>query len=257
MTTASRPAKLLPTGRLKTITLLASIAAVFLSACGKKEAPPPPPAAPAQAPAPTPAPAEPGDTRQPSRLTAYLYGKEQIGALYEAGRDWDKKLGLQQDCKGPYNIQPAALFLLKPIDFPEGKPHPVAGVWQHRYVFERCGKRMTYNAVFVARPDDKPELRPHVPGNTNASALLLSDTLTGASAAALLRLAKRARDCKQAELIDTRLTQPPRETKEAGKPAGHWEETWTFRGCGQDVEVPIAFTPDGKGGTRYAIKDGN
>lgn len=202
----------------------------------------------AQAPAPT-------DARQPSRLTAYLYGKEQIGALYEVGRQWDRKLGLQQDCKGAYNIQPAALFLLKPIDFPEGKTHPVAGVWQHRYVFERCGKRMTYNAVFVAQPGDKPEVRPHVPGNTNASALLVAYTLRGAYPAALLRLAKRAKDCKEADLIDTRLTQQPRTSSaEADKGGGRWEEVWTFRGCGHDVELPITFTPDGKGGTHYAIK---
>lgn len=203
------------------------------------------------------APGADGEGRQPSRLSAYLYGKEQIGELYAAGRQWDKKLGLQQGCKGPYNIQPAGLFLLKPIDFPEGKPHPVAGAWQHRFVFERCGKRMTYNAVFVARPDGKPEVRPHVPGDTNASALLLADTLKGATTAALLKLAKRAKDCKSAELIDTRLTHPPRAANEADKPAGHWEEIWTFRGCGHDVELPITFTPDGKGGTHYAIKGGN
>ncbi len=214
----------------------------------------------AQAPSPTTTPAASdtaGGTRQPSRLTAYLNGKEQIGALYAVGREWDKKLGLQQGCKDAYNIQPAGLFLLKPIDFPEGKPHPVAGVWQHRFVFERCGKRMTYNAVFVARPGDKPEVRPHVPGNTNASALLLADTLKGATPAALLKLAKRSRNCKEAALIDTRLTHPPRAADEADKPVGHWEETWIFRGCGRDVEVPITFTPDGKGGTHYAIKGAN
>lgn len=207
----------------------------------------------AQAPAPPVAPAT-GEAGQPSRLTAYLYGKEQIGELYSVGRQWDKKLGLQQDCKGPYNIQPAGLFLLKPIDFPEGKPHPVAGAWQHRYVFERCGKRMTYNAIFVARSGEKPETRAHVPGNTNASALLIADTLKGAYPAALLRLSKRAKDCKQADLIDTRLTQPPRVPAEADKGGGRWEEVWTFRGCGHDVELPITFTPDGKGGTHYTIK---
>ena len=119
---------------------------------------------------------------------------------------------------------------------------------------------MTYNAVFIARPGDKPELRPHVPGDTNASALLLADTLKGATAAALLKLAKRSKNCKTAELIGTSLIHPPRtaneanEASKANKPAGHWEETWTFRGCGRDVELPIVFTPDGKGGTRYAVK---
>lgn len=217
---------------------------------------------PAVAAAQTPAPAPPNagtasEGRQPSRLSAYLYGKDQIGELYAAGRLWDKKLGLQQDCKGPYNIQPAGLFLLKAIDFPEGKPHPVAGAWQHRFVFERCGKRMTYNAVFVARAGDKPEVRPHVPGDTNASAILLADTLKGATPAALLKLAKRAKDCKTADLIDTNLIHPPRAASEADKPAGHWEETWTFRGCGRDVQLTVTFSPDGKGGTHYAIKGGN
>ena len=212
------------------------------------------PAAPAGAQA-TNVPPAAGEVKPASRLTVYLYGKEQIGELYTVGRLWDNKLGLQQNCKEPYNVQPLNLFLLRPIEFAEGKPHPVAGVWQHRYVFERCGKRMTYNAVFVARPGDKPEVRPHVPGNTNASSLLLADTLKGATPAALLRLGKRARNCKEVEFIDTRLTHPPRVPTATDKPAGHWEEVWTFRGCGHDVELPITFTPDGKGGTLYTIKD--
>lgn len=195
-----------------------------------------------------------GEARQPSRLTAYFHGKEQIGELYAVGRQWDKKLGLQQDCKDPYNIQPLSIFLLKPIDFPEGKPHPVTGSWQHRYIFERCGKRMTYNAVFVARNGEKPEAKPHYPGTTNASMQQIAEALKTAAPAALLRLAKRNKDCKAADLIDTRLTHPPREAKEAGKPASRWEEAWTFRGCGHDVELPITFTPDGKGGTQYAIR---
>jgi hypothetical protein len=232
MTTASRFAYPLLTG--------------LLAACLAGEAG-------AQAPAPTP-PASGGEARQPSRLTAYFHGKEQIGALYEVGRQWDKKLGLQQDCKGPYNIQPLSIFLLKPIDFPEGKPHPATGSWQHRYVFERCGKRMTYNTVFVARNGEKPEAKPHYPGTTNASMQQITEALNTATPAALLRLAKRNKDCKAADLIDTRLTRPPQEAKEAGNPASRWEEAWTFRGCGHDVELPITFTPDGKGGTQYAIR---
>lgn len=254
MTPASRTARLLKTGWLA----VWAMAAALLSGCGRQEAPPAPaavPAAlPASAPSPDTSPAEPGVARRPSRLTAYLYGKEQIGALYEIGRQWDKKLGLQQDCKSQYNIQPLNLFLLKGIEFPEGKDHPVAGSWQHRFVFERCSKRMTYNAVFVARPGDKPEVRPHVPGNTNASMQQVSEALKAAAPAALARLAKRARNCKEAELIDTRLTHPPREPKEADKPAGHWEEAWTFRGCGHDIELSVVFTPDGKGGMQVAVK---
>ena len=254
MTPASHTARLLQTGWLA----VAAMAAVLLSGCGKKEAPPAPAGSPAGQPAAAPGPTastdEPGDARQHSRLTAYLYGKEQIGALYEAGRAWDRKLGLQQDCKTPYNIQPLNLFLLKAIEFPEGKPHPVAGSWQHRYVFERCGKRMTYNLVFVARPADKPEVREHVPGTTNASMQQIAEGLKTAAPAAQARLAKRSKDCKEAELIDTRLTHPPREPKETDKPAGHWEETWTFRGCSRDVEVAVVFTPDGKGGMQYAVK---
>lgn len=218
----------------------------LLAACLAREAG-------AQAPAP-PSTSSGGAARQPSRLAAYFHGKEQIGELYAVGRQWDKKLGLQQDCKGPYNIQPLSIFLLEPIDFPEGKPHPVAGSWQHRYIFERCGKSMTYNAVFVAKNAEKPAAMPHYPGTTNASMQQIAAALNTATPAALLRLSKRAKDCKAADLIDTRLTRPPREAKEAGKPAAHWEEVWTFRGCGHDVKLPITFTPDGKGSTQYAIR---
>lgn len=210
-------------------------------------------AAPAGAQAPATPPASGGEARQPTRLTAYLNGKDQIGEMYAIGRQWDKKLGLQQDCKGPYNIQPLSIFLLKPIDFPEGKAHPVSGSWQQRYIFERCGKRMTYNTVFIARYGDKPEARPHFPGTTNASMQQITDALRSAAPAALARLAKRSKGCKEADLIDTRLTHAPREADKVGR----WEESWTFRGCGHDVDIPITFTPDGKGGTQYTIKSAN
>lgn len=199
-----------------------------------------------------------GELKPGSRLAAYFFGREQVNDLYAVGRHWDKKLGLQQDCKGPYNIQPVNLFLLKPIDFPDSKPHPASGVWQHRFVFERCGKRMTYNAVFIGKNGEKPETRPYIPGTTNASMLLVSDTLKGAYPAALLRLGrnKDAKDCKEIEVIDTRLTLPPRVRAADGKAPAPWEEAWTFRGCGRDVELQIIFAPDGKGGTFYSIKGG-
>ncbi|MDT3735354.1 MAG: hypothetical protein ROZ00_03900 [Denitratisoma sp.] len=208
------------------------------------------PAAPVGAQAPNAIPASGSESRQPSRLTAYLNGKDQIGEMYAIGRQWDKKLGLQQNCKEPYNIQPLSIFLLKPIDFPEGRPHPVSGSWQQRYVFERCGKRMTYNAVFVARNGDKPEARPHYPGTSNASMQQIGDALKSAAPAALARLAKRSKGCKEADLIDTKLTHAPHEVGKTGR----WEETWTFRGCGHDVDIPISFTPDGKGGMHYATR---
>ncbi len=186
------------------------------------------------------------------RLAAYLNGKEQMEELYAVGRHWDGRLGLQQDCQGSYHVQPVNLFLLKPVVFPEGRPHPVAGAWQHRFVFERCGKRRTYNALFLARDGRKPEARPYLPGTTNASPTLVADALKGAYPAALLRLAgtKGAKGCQEAEPIDTRLVQPPRTTP------GPWEEVWTFRGCGHEAELAIAFSPDGKGGTFYTIKGG-
>jgi hypothetical protein len=191
-----------------------------------------------------------------SRLAAYFFGRDQIQDLYAIGRRWDSKLGLK-DCNGAYNVQPINLYLLKPIDLPEGKAHPASGAWQHRYAFERCGKRTIYNAIFVARTGEKPEPRPHVPGTTNASPLLIADTLKGAYPAALSRLGRtqRAKDCREVDLIDTRLTQPPR-NRVADNPASPWEEVWTFRGCGHEVEIPVTFMPDGKGGTVYSIKGG-
>jgi len=205
-------------------------------------------AGPAGAQVPATPPASGSEAWQPSRLTAYLNGKDQIGEMYAIGRQWDKKLGLQQDCKGPYNIQPLSIFLLKPIDFPEGKAHPVSGSWQQRYIFERCGKRMTYNTIFVARNGDKPEARPHFPGTTNASMQQIGDALKSAAPVALERLAKRSKGCKEANLIDTRLTHAPHEVDKTGR----WEGTWPFRGCGHDVDIPVTVTPDGKGGMQYA-----
>lgn len=194
------------------------------------------------------------DARQPSRLTAYLYGKEQIAALYEAGRHWDGKLGLQQRCKGAYNIQPLGLFVLRAIDFPPQKAHPVAGSWQHRFIFERCGRRMTYNAVFVARDGDRPELLPHFPGDSNASLAQITAALKSIAPAAARQLSRPGRRCSEAELVDTRLVHPPRPAEGTQPPAILWEEAWTFRCGGHDAVLHVVFAPDGQGGITAGLK---
>lgn len=200
------------------------------------------------------APGAPDAAGPASRLSAYLYGREQIAALYEAGRHWDRKLGLQQDCRGPYNIQPLKLFLLEAIDFPSDRAHPRAGRWQHRFIFERCGRRMTYNALFVARGDGPPQMQAHYPGDGNASPELITAALESIAPAAAARLSRPGRRCNTAALVDTRLVHPPRPAEGMPPPAAVWEEAWTFRCNGHEAVLHVVFTPDARGGMKAGLK---
>jgi hypothetical protein len=57
------------------------------------------------------------------------------------------------------------------------------------------------------------------------------------------------KDCKDVEVFDMRVTEPAHDVVEGGRTKkGIWNEAWTFRVCGQAIDVPMTFIPDAVGG---------
>jgi hypothetical protein len=184
--------------------------------------------------------------KKDSRTYAYLFSTASHQAMFKIGAYWDKLLGIEQDCKSNYNVTPIRLRIHTPIDLPDNSTHPVAGVWQFTFKFERCGEAKTYNAVFVSNKGAIPTVKPYFPGESLANTQLINDALQSAYAAASMQF--KNTQCKDMTIYDMAVAKPPHDVIANGKRTrGVWNETWSFLGCGEVVGVDMTFVPDSKG----------
>ncbi|MEI7432206.1 MAG: hypothetical protein WCL27_17305 [Betaproteobacteria bacterium] len=179
---------------------------------------------------------------------AYVFSRSMLETMYRLGVEEDKKFGLQADCKSQYQTKPFTAVVLKAIEFPEGKQHPTKGVWLTRYQLERCGDSKFYNALFLANINgEAPMPKAFYPGSTRASPALVGDAMMSAVMGASAR--SGLKDCKTADVFDMRVTEPAHNVIEGEKTfKGVWNEIWTFRMCGQMIDVAMTFIPDANGG---------
>jgi len=196
------------------------------------------------------------DLKHGTKIFSYLSSHEQMEAMYRVGVSWDRRLGLQQDCRQQYRVNPLSLRVISPISLPEGQSVPTTGQWVCRFGFERCGETKIYNAMFVAKDGIKPEVAASWPGVTNASPQLISDAMLTAAVKASTKLKQEqgieCKDSKDIIISDMEITQQPHDLVESGKTyAAEWQERWSFIACGQPVDILIDFVPDGKGGTYF------
>jgi hypothetical protein len=191
------------------------------------------------------------DLQNNKRASSYVYSTKMLEQLYAIGVSFDTKFGIQMGCTSKYSVKPMAAVVYSPIDFPEGKAHPVKGVWQVRYKLERCGEEKVYNAVFVANANgDAPTPRPYYPGATLASMVLVKDALPITIALASSR--SNTKDCKDYQVFDMLLAESGKDSAAPGRPGGFWTEIWTIWLCGKRVDVPMTFTTDADGkGTSF------
>lgn len=192
------------------------------------------------------------DFQSNKKTLAYLNSPPVLATLYRLGMDQEKKFGVQSDCASPLLLKPSSVSVVSTIDFPDDQQHPTKGVWYYRYRFERCGESKFYNALFIANANgEAPMVRAEPPGSTRADPLLVRDATFPLSLGALAR--SGLKDCKDAEVFDMRVTEPPHDVGEGENTLkGVWKEVWTYRVCGQSVEVPVTFTPNPmRGGTLF------
>ncbi|ODP35597.1 hypothetical protein [Pandoraea sp. ISTKB] len=180
----------------------------------------------------------------------YVFSERAMLVMYQLGVEKDKTFGLQQDCKTKYQVRPVGAVLLKPVTFPDGGLNPKSGAWLTRYQLERCGDNKIYNAVFVADPNGgNPVPTPFYPGNPLGGPVLVHDAMMRAVTTALAKSGQSG--CRKVDAFDMKVKQPPHDVIDHGTTVkGVWKEVWTFRVCGQMVDVDMDFIPDvGGGGT--------
>lgn len=178
--------------------------------------------------------------------SAYVFSREMLMDMLRLGVEQDKKFGLQTDCKSGYDVRASSTaIVVSPIEFLEGKPHPVKGTWVTRYKLVRCGDAKVYNALFMADgTGGAPRYGAFFPGTSYGGPRLLSDAAGSARAAALA-----VKDCSTPDVFDIRVVDEPHDLVENGKTFQRvWSELWTYRMCGQMVDVPMTFVPDAQGG---------
>ena len=193
------------------------------------------------------------DLLQSPKTAAYMHARPMMENMYRLGVAQDRKFGLQPECKTQYQVKPVSISVLAPIEFPDDKPHPTKGAWNFRYQFERCGEAKVYNAIHLAADNGQPPaVRPFYPGTSNANPVLIKDALPAALMGAMIR--SGLKDCREIDLFDMKVSAPPHDVSEGGKTLKDvWTEDWTFRLCGQLVEVPMVFTPNPTtGGTNFS-----
>lgn len=194
------------------------------------------------------------DLSNNKRIEAYIYGRPMQEWLYRLGIEQDKKFGLMQECKSQYRVEPYSISVFEPIDFPDDKQHPVKGIWNYRYQLQRCGESKLYNVIFIASGNGEvaPKPRPYYPGSTNAGPVLVKDAMIGALTGAMISIKADLNSCKDIGVFDMRVTNPPHDVADGEQTLkGVWNEIWTFKLCGQMVDVGVLFIPTAGGGTRY------
>lgn len=181
----------------------------------------------------------------------YITSPSFAQAMHQLGREEDKKLGIQLDCKSPYEVKPITAMVLKPLEFSPGLMNPIQGVWLIRYNLVRCGESKTYSVILSAdSKGEKPKASSYLPGVSLAAPQLVVD----ASVIAIANAGLKVKECKEHLFFDMAVTEPPHDVIEGDKLLkGVWSELWTFSMCGKLVEVPIKFIPDGKGGTSIVV----
>jgi hypothetical protein len=181
-----------------------------------------------------------------SAIGKYLFSDDFYKGMLAFAHQSDRALGVA--CDERYEIKPLSIVVIKPVELPDGATQATAGVWSYRYDAVRCGSSKRYNLAMIVQSGAAPRPAPLLPGNTIASAQLAADAMKAVIVKASFSLNK----CDEARIFDTAVTANQQTVTEGDKTYyGVWKENWTFKGCGNQVVVPITFIPDGKGGTSF------
>ncbi len=182
-----------------------------------------------------------------SPMAHYLFSQGFFKSMADGAAALDKDLGVA--CDEDYSVTPASFIVLQPINLPAGAEHATSGAWVYRYDVTRCGKTKRNN-MLVSIGKDGPQAELLLPGHTFATPRQMAEAIptVGAYAAPVLE-----KDCKQIRIADTTVVKPPTVAAGAKAPTAPWKERWTVYGCGKQVDVPVTFTPDGKGSSTLSF----
>jgi hypothetical protein len=187
----------------------------------------------------------------PDKFQAYLSSKAYNDLVLEVMR------GLPPDifarCPG-IQFPPGKTFITQPVTF-DANGLPTGGMWTSNLPVTGCGKDTVINLMFgVSKTNGKIKTLVLAPGTTATSMDLQRDAFRYVADA----FRSRAKACDSPMVINTRfesfgVKNPP--TADPGPAAGQkrpWWETWTLKGCGRTMDVPVNFSPDATG-TNIAV----
>lgn len=166
--------------------------------------------------------------------------------LYANACMMDEKLGV--DVKDPYSIDLGVFGIYEPIEILSRDLHPTKGVWAHQYEVTRGGMTRTYNVCFVANEGEEPLMVPLIMGKTKASPQLIFDVIMQVQMCTYLQL-----DNHEDILEEFEKTFFIIDSKEVGYEGEARIEEWLVRVCEKEIPVVLTFTPDGAGGTYFAV----
>jgi len=166
--------------------------------------------------------------------------------LYANACMMDENLGV--DTKDPYTINLGVFGIYEPIEIQSRDLHPTKGVWAHQYEVIRGGMTRTYNVCFVANEEGEPLMVPLIMGKTKASPQLVDDVMMQVQMCAYLQL-----DNLEDILEEFEKTFFVIDSEEVGYEGESRIEKWLVRACGKEIPVVLTFTPDGMGGTYFAV----
>jgi len=146
-------------------------------------------------------------------------------------------------CNSRQVVRRRFIYLFRRPAFLATRDVPIAGEWLVRVTVRRCGRAVDHNLFVKASHVRGLVVQPGYPGNT----LTLPADQIRVGKALIKRTLRAQRGCRRVDVINTRVTAPPR-----GAP--RWTETWTVWACGRRLTYRIGFSRQGGGQTTFRIR---
>ncbi|MBT9538472.1 hypothetical protein [Thiobacillus sp.] len=188
--------------------------------------------------------------KEDSREYAWFFSKKISATLFGVGRSWDQKLNKPKPCADEA-VQRINLSILEPVDFPRSVEDPQSGAWYYQFDYLRCGETIRNNVVFTSQ-QGHISVVPYPPGNSLASPRLITDTYKIVAVKALLEV-DGCKTIPGPEIVATRVTKQTVTSGTTSAPIQDWQELWTVRACGKDIDINVCFHSEHPKGTTTSI----
>lgn len=185
----------------------------------------------------------------------YVTSYDHVKRLFDYAKQMDAKLGNQ--CDAEYNVPPGKVRIISPVAFSPTSPHPIKGLWAHRFKLERCGYSRVYNLYMKAQSKGAPTAIPMIMGDTATSMQVAQSAL---SKVFLTAYTKATDKCSQDEFIKSAFIAGSQfikrysDTINGKKIDGIWDEKWIVKACNTEIPVAITFVPEAPGKASFTVQ---
>lgn len=170
-----------------------------------------------------------------SRFFRYINAYIVSSALYDGAVKTNANMHFE--CAEEYKILPGEMTILQPITFAVNLLHPISGAWHHRYIIDRCNKKITYNTYVVAKNNSPPTIIPGMNGDSNVPFSSLFDITVAVYTYMNYHYAPCPDGSKDPQpfIHNTELIHTTNEN------ANQWQERWTVAMCNDMVTLNMTM----------------